>query len=129
VLKLEPSLFVKGDLRDLLPAGFMTNVIKLIPIFSDKCSPSVEKNNGDILCITKQGHMFQFDSQQNIVRACNLGWKIIPNKSDKIELYKFLSSNGSYYVVILNRSCCHVYLQKDASFIKHKKKFGKLDGH
>lgn len=82
VLKLDPSLFLKGELRDFLPSGFIRNVIKWIPIFSDECSPTVGNPNVNILCITKQGYIFEFDSHHNIIRTCNLGWKITPNKTD-----------------------------------------------
>jgi hypothetical protein len=122
VLKLDPSLFLKGELRDFLPSGFIRNVIKWIPIFSDECSPTVGNPNVNILCITKQGYIFEFDSHHNIIRTCNLGWKITPNKTDNIEIVKFVSSNGSYYVAILFQTSCYVYQQKTICFIKHTEK-------
>ena len=125
VLQLDPSLFILGEnvLRDYLPSGFVRNVVKWVPIFSDKLKDTqTERGMGDILCITRQRHLIQFDSNKSIVRTCNLAWKNVPKKTDKIDMLKFLSSNGNWYVAILFQSSCYVYLQKVLCFEKHTEK-------
>ena len=118
VLNIDPTLFLEEEntLRKYLPFGFIRHLVKWIPVYPDKplCNDLTSKS--DILCITDQGYLIQFDSNKTIVRTCNLKFEKLPTKNDKLELLKFLSSNSEWYVAILFQNTCYIYEQDQMSF-------------
>ena len=118
VLNIDPSLFLEEEntLRKYLPFGFIRHLIKWIPIYPDKQLCSELTSKSDILCVTDQGYLIQFDSNKTIVRTCNLNFEKLPTKNDKLELLKFLSSNSKWYVAILLQNTCYIYEQDQMSF-------------
>ena len=118
VLNIDPTLFVEEEntLRKYLPFGFIRHLVKWIPIYPDKQICNEFTSKSDILCITDQGYLIQFDSNKTIVRTCNLKFEKLPTKNDKLELLKFLSSNSKWYVAILVQNICYIYEQDQMSF-------------
>ena len=126
VLNIDPSLFLDEEnaLRKCLPGGFLRHVLKWIPVFPDKIMSIESTAKSDILCITNQGHLFQFDSNKNIIRTCDLDFKKLLTKADKLELKTVLSSNNKWYIVVLFQTSCYIYEQGDLSFSKIDVKTG-----
>ena len=118
VLNIDPSLFLEEEntLRKYLPFGFIRHLVKWIPIYPDKQSCNELTSKSDILCITDQGYLIQFDSNKTIVRTCSLKLEKLPTKNDTLELLKFLSSNSKWYVAILFLNTCYIYEQDKMSF-------------
>ena len=86
LLHINPSIFFRGKaLREYLPSGFTRNVIKSVPIYDDKLN-HFKANGINILCITRQGHLIQFDEDKHIIRTCNLELESPPKKGDIINM-------------------------------------------
>ena len=124
VFSIDPDLFVDDEntLRKYLPVGFIRHVLKWIPIYPDTRLYYETPAKPDILCITDQGHLMQFDSNKTILRTCNLSFDKLPTKTDRLEIKKFLSSNSHWYIAILFQNSCYIYEQEQTSFKKHEVK-------
>ena len=122
LLHINPSIFFRGKaLREYLPSGFTRNVIKSVPIYDDKLN-HFKANGINILCITRQGHLIQFDEDKHIIRTCNLELESPPKKGDIIDMRHFLSSNGKWLVAIHFDKTCYIYVQEKLSFERIEKK-------